>query len=184
MSGITRSMPKSSDSGNIIPASMTMMSSPQRSAIMFMPNSPRPPRGIARRDCRDVLNEMSAPRATEKSYHSASSARLPRILPFWLTDEQPGNGHQNHCAGRGGRQRIEEIAVHDAEVVEEPAPNDRADQAEHNIGDTTKAAAAECYAGDPSGQKAGQDPRPEAVRTQIPDGNANLLNRENCSGRH
>src|SRR5206468_159529 len=46
MSGTTMSTPSSSDSGNMRPASMTMMSSPQRTAMQFMPNSPRPPSGI------------------------------------------------------------------------------------------------------------------------------------------
>src|SRR5947209_9022938 len=46
MSGTTISTPNSSDSGNIRPASITMMSSPQRRAMQFIPNSPRPPRGI------------------------------------------------------------------------------------------------------------------------------------------
>src|SRR5919108_2347708 len=45
MSGTTMSTPSSSDSGNMRPASMTMMSSPQRTAMQFMPNSPSPPRG-------------------------------------------------------------------------------------------------------------------------------------------
>src|SRR5881392_422946 len=45
MSGTTMSTPSNSDSGNIRPASMTMMSSPQRTAMQFMPNSPSPPRG-------------------------------------------------------------------------------------------------------------------------------------------
>src|SRR3954447_7101619 len=40
------STPSSSASGNIMPASMTMMSSPYRRAIEFIPNSPRPPNGI------------------------------------------------------------------------------------------------------------------------------------------
>ena len=45
MSGTTMSTPSSSASGNMSPASMTMMSSPQRMAMQFMPNSPSPPRG-------------------------------------------------------------------------------------------------------------------------------------------
>src|SRR5258708_29169345 len=40
------STPSNSASGNMRPASMTMMSSPQRTAMQFMPNSPRPPRGM------------------------------------------------------------------------------------------------------------------------------------------
>ena len=47
MSGMTMSTPRSSCSGNISPASMTMMSSPERRASMFIPNSPNPPSGMA-----------------------------------------------------------------------------------------------------------------------------------------
>src|SRR5579875_2205430 len=39
------STPSNSASGNIRPASTTMMSSPQRMAMQFMPNSPSPPSG-------------------------------------------------------------------------------------------------------------------------------------------
>src|SRR5581483_716363 len=46
MSGTTMSTPSSSSSGNMRPASMTMMSSPKRRARQFMPNSPSPPRGM------------------------------------------------------------------------------------------------------------------------------------------
>ena len=41
-----RSTPSSSGSGNITPASTTIVVSPQATTIMFMPNSPRPPSGI------------------------------------------------------------------------------------------------------------------------------------------
>src|SRR5882762_5888739 len=79
MSGMTRSTPRSSDSGNIMPASMTMISSPSRSAIMFMPNSPRPPRGIAVRDCEDLLNDASTPGRKRESYHSGVDHQSPRL---------------------------------------------------------------------------------------------------------
>src|SRR3954468_9383653 len=46
MSGTTMSTPSNSDSGNMSPASITMMSSCQRMAMQFIPNSPRPPSGI------------------------------------------------------------------------------------------------------------------------------------------
>src|SRR5208282_1003625 len=45
MSGTTMSTPSNSASGNIRPASTTMMSSPQRMAMQFIPNSPSPPSG-------------------------------------------------------------------------------------------------------------------------------------------
>src|SRR5438445_3993013 len=49
MSGITRSIPSISSSGNISPASMTTMSLPCSSASMFLPISPTPPSGMRRR---------------------------------------------------------------------------------------------------------------------------------------
>src|SRR5712692_9948968 len=58
---MTRSTPRSSDSGNIMPASMTIMSSPSRRANMFMPNSPRPPSGMAVRDCEGLLKKEVSP---------------------------------------------------------------------------------------------------------------------------
>src|SRR5205807_14674 len=78
MSGMTKSTPKSSDSGNIMPASRTMMSSPSRSTIMFMPNSPSPPRGMAVRDravlwalfSEALLKETLTPQLKQASYHT------------------------------------------------------------------------------------------------------------------
>src|SRR6267143_60083 len=48
MSGMTRSMPSISSSGNIRPASTTTMSLPCSIAIMFLPISPTPPNGTMR----------------------------------------------------------------------------------------------------------------------------------------
>src|SRR5260370_491668 len=42
---------------------------------MFMPNSPRPPRGIAKSDCRGLVNEMSSPMYAWEEYHSAPNER-------------------------------------------------------------------------------------------------------------
>src|SRR3990170_578361 len=47
-SGMTRSTPSISSSGNMRPASTMMRSSPSSKTIMFLPISPRPPRGITR----------------------------------------------------------------------------------------------------------------------------------------
>src|SRR5215217_7713376 len=46
MSGMMTSTPRSSSSGNMIPASTTMIVPLQRNAIMCIPNSPRPPSGM------------------------------------------------------------------------------------------------------------------------------------------
>src|ERR1700687_2214038 len=75
MPGITRWTPRSSDSGNIMPASMTMMSSPSRKAIMFMPNSPRPPSGMAVRDCAGLLKKELSPWCNRESYHSGGGSQ-------------------------------------------------------------------------------------------------------------
>src|SRR3972149_11982120 len=48
MSGITSSTTSISSSGNMRPASTMMRSSPSSKTIMFLPISPRPPRGITR----------------------------------------------------------------------------------------------------------------------------------------
>src|SRR6187401_2594006 len=48
MSGMTRSMPNISSSGNISPQSITTMSSPYSNRYMFLPISPTPPRGMIR----------------------------------------------------------------------------------------------------------------------------------------
>src|SRR6266852_2504079 len=90
---MTRSTPRSSDSGNIMPASMTRMFSPRRRAIMFIPNSPRPPRGIAVRDCADLLKEASSPRRERESYHivvalEAEAERAGRFSPNSKIEER------------------------------------------------------------------------------------------------
>src|SRR5258705_9432034 len=47
-SGMTRSMPNISSSGNMRPQSMTTMSSPYSMTYMFLPISPTPPSGMIR----------------------------------------------------------------------------------------------------------------------------------------
>src|SRR5229473_6507586 len=95
MSGITRSTPSNSDSGNIIPASTTRMSSPNRNAIMFIPNSPSPPRGITVSDCLLLLNEGFSPQPNSESYHTAPRPALQqhRLQPVFL-------GSSYLCSGR------------------------------------------------------------------------------------
>src|SRR5437868_221843 len=46
MSGMTRSTPSWSSLGKASPQSMTTISSPQRTAVMFLPISPIPPSGM------------------------------------------------------------------------------------------------------------------------------------------
>src|SRR5512146_1734061 len=77
MSGTTMSTPSSSASGNIRPASMTMISSPQRTAMQFMPNSPSPPRGTI---CSFPIGMLEYLDASTM----AAAGRSPRA-PFGLT---------------------------------------------------------------------------------------------------
>src|SRR4029450_9518556 len=68
---------------------------------MFMPNSPRPPRGSAKRDCRGLLNEMSAPKCEGKSYHKRGCRCFPRES---LLDVVGGRGSDDDGRrSRGGR---------------------------------------------------------------------------------
>ena len=48
MSGMTRSIPNISSSGNIRPQSITTISSPYSKTYMFLPISPTPPSGMMR----------------------------------------------------------------------------------------------------------------------------------------
>src|SRR5919201_5958178 len=57
MSGMTRSMPSISSSGNMRPASMTTMSSPHSTASMFLPISPTPPSGTIRSGVLELAKE-------------------------------------------------------------------------------------------------------------------------------
>ena len=57
-----------------MPASMTMMSSPYRSAIEFIPNSPSPPRGITC-SLRSAIETRSLSVTRKVSYTSAWLAR-------------------------------------------------------------------------------------------------------------
>src|SRR5205823_12928547 len=97
---MTRSTPKSSDSGNIMPASMTMMSSPSCSTSMFMPNSPSPPRGMAVSGCGALLGvllkETLAPQSKRASYHTAEIREWP---------SGPGIGHKKDLPEPNGENR-------------------------------------------------------------------------------
>src|SRR5687767_1071985 len=67
MSGMTRSMPSISSSGNMRPASTTTISSPCSMASMFLPISPTPPSGMTRR-------------ALAKERHLIRGLFLPHLL--------------------------------------------------------------------------------------------------------
>src|SRR5437016_2200613 len=161
MSGITRSTPKSSDSGNIMPASMTMISSPTRSTSMFMPNSPRPSRGMAVRVCAVfgalllgvLLKETSTPQPKPASYHTPATRDWKRwseqgkkrsfgALMVGIASEEMGDRDKNHGAKCCSRERIPEAATKDSQLRKNPAPDVRTDYSQYDIRDTAEAAPA------------------------------------------
>src|SRR5438552_998534 len=75
-----RSTPSSSGSGNMTPASTTIVVSPQLSAIMFMPNSPSPPSGtissILNRGCTHLADDTPGGASSSKGTAKRGSIRL------------------------------------------------------------------------------------------------------------
>src|SRR5713101_2824362 len=86
MSGTTMSTPKSSASGNIRPASITMMSSPQRTAMQFMPNSPRPPSGTRWSFPEGMKGTLDRSTAFEAARGAGRRGKIGRLLVLgcWL----------------------------------------------------------------------------------------------------
>src|ERR1700676_5057551 len=99
MSGMTISTPRSSASGNIMPASIKIMSSPERRTIMFMPNSPSPPRGIAKRE--GLSNVAHVLMSDPSSYHTgareieeARDAITVASILLWAENAELGDSSQ------------------------------------------------------------------------------------------
>src|SRR5712691_8021992 len=136
-----------------MPASMTMISSRSRSTIMFMPNSPRPPRGMAVRACVVLLNKAPAPGRNRESYHreETGDSRLG-LMKNKLAEtacsmavtaaEKMRDGDENHGAERGGGERIPKSSAENAEFHENPAADKGADDSKHDVGDASETAAA------------------------------------------
>src|SRR5690348_10229062 len=184
MSGMTRSMPRSSDSGNIIPASMTMMSPPTRSAIIFMPNSPRPPRGMARRDCEGLLTKIVAPRCARESYHSANKRTGigERKSVLGTAGKQMNDRNQHHGAERRRSQRVDKTSSKNAELGKNPSADDRADEAENDVRDAAVAAATGEFAGQPARHQPEEEPRKQ--RPGPPEDHSFCEERRNPQQQH
>ena len=66
--------------------------------------------------------------------------RIARVARYRLPDEEVDDGDENYGADGGGCQAVEEsAAAQDAEFGEDPAAEDGADQAEHDVGDAAVA---------------------------------------------
>src|SRR5215471_16665816 len=118
---------------------------------MFMPNSPRPPRGIAKRDCRDLLNELSAPRVKQNRITSTRARTQVRVRISFLrfSAKETRDADKNDRSDGRRCQRVVKVAAHDAEVVEEPTAERGTNQSEHDVSDATKSAAAKCKTCEP-----------------------------------
>src|SRR6202521_1492151 len=65
---------------------------------------------------------------------------------------------EDHRAERGCGERIEEAAAQNAQLAKDPAAEIGADQAEHDIRDAAKAAAAREFSGQPPGDQSDEQP--------------------------
>src|SRR2546430_14325577 len=99
------STPSSSSSGNITPASTTMIVPFDRNAIMCIPNSPSPPRGTTssviflmapRRSPPKLGGEPSEARREVFFWNHPVCADFVEASPYRLPPRRPGRG------GRGG----------------------------------------------------------------------------------
>src|SRR5437867_3666154 len=107
MSGITRSMPSMPSSGNMRPASTTMMSSPTSTASMFFPISPTPPSGITRNGAFALAKERYllhrfllrlCRRRRRKEQRECRKVGVERLAQGWLMERRgrvvDGKDHQ------------------------------------------------------------------------------------------
>src|SRR6266576_4973411 len=97
MSGMTRSIPNISSSGNMSPQSMTTMSSPYSNTYMFLPISPTPPSGMILSGVLEVGMVVSF-RSEEGGVRRDVSRRLGEEDRAWR--------HGGDGAGRGGRWTV------------------------------------------------------------------------------
>src|SRR5215469_746974 len=196
MSGMTRSTPNSSDSGNIIPESTTMMSSPNCSTIMFMPNSPSPPRGIAVSECvvllGALLKETLTPQCKRESYHTAKirewrrcreqgSKRIPKRLMVRITGKEVGDRNEDNSAECCGGNRVQKTSAKKFKLHKDPPANKRSNKTKNNVRDAAKAASASDLPREPAGDQAHQKPPDKPVRFD-PDTKNSLC--ENVRGKH
>src|SRR3974377_1008786 len=92
------STPSNSASGNISPASITTISSPQRMAMQFMPNSPSPPSGTT---CSFPVGIGSSDASTATQPESERGSSSGPVIPY--TGDGMSGGAANLRRGLLGR---------------------------------------------------------------------------------
>src|SRR5665647_3239072 len=95
ISGITRSMPSISSRGNSTPQSSTTILPRYSTAVMFLPISPRPPRGMILRE--SLMWEQSYPLAGAQAF----------VEPL-----RPGHVAGSHEPGHLGQPPPDDVAGH------------------------------------------------------------------------
>ncbi len=94
-----RSTPSSSGSGNMTPASITIVVSPQVSASMFMPNSPRPPSGTIS-SIRETILRTGEPRQSLAGLSRSSGAAGGAARSgCWVRLKSGGGFCRQHASG-------------------------------------------------------------------------------------
>src|SRR5215472_3663829 len=114
MSGTTMSTPSSSASGNINPASITMMSSAQRIAMQFMPNSPSPPSGMT---CNLPLDIDSVDASTASHRELRDDALAKREIPYTGLSMRIGGNSDKSLLRRGLESSIRSAFMKAYETV-------------------------------------------------------------------
>src|SRR5579863_914113 len=95
--------------------------------------------------------------------------RFPERLVLCATTEKMRDGDKNHRAECCRGQREEKAAAEDSQFSENPAADERADQAQDDVGDTAEAAAARQFSGEPSSNKAEKEPCDDSTRPPFDD---------------
>src|SRR5680860_982671 len=93
-SGRTRSIPSISSSGNISPASMSIIESPYSTTVIFLPIAPNPPRGTTLSLFKVMGSDNTSGCLQTSDLHDSLSGRRPRsyTLSETLEDVLQSNG--------------------------------------------------------------------------------------------
>ena len=140
MSGMTRSIPNISSSGNIRPQSMTTMSSPYSNTYMFLPISPTPPSGMIRSGWFGVWHRGwsrfvvrrgselvrsgagSSGRRGHRSGAVGATSRLPAAVgDRWRQRRVPRAAREPRAGSRGGAADVLEALALDLGVAQSAA---------------------------------------------------------------
>ena len=112
------------------------------------------------------MHQKSITSQRESSERLAVTADEMRLNPeLWLcaATENMRDSDENYCAESGSGEGKKETASEDAELGEDPAADERANQTKDDVGDAAEAASARELTGEPAGDKAEEQPGDNAA---------------------